>query len=419
MKKRKLWLKLTSLLLLCAIITGLGGCAMPVKAKNLMDGISPASVTALEDLSEGSAAVTDFALRLFKAANEEGENALISPLSVLCALAMTANGADGDTLSQMEEALGMDRDSLNLYLYSYINSLAEGDKYKLKLANSIWFRDDERFTVKEDFLQTNADYYGADIYKSAFDRQTLSDINNWIKRETDGMIPRVLDSIPEEAITYLINTVAFEAEWMNVYEKHQVRDGQFTREDGVKQSVKMMYDTEGKYLEDEHATGFIKYYSGRKYAFAALLPKEDVSVSDYLSSLDGESLSSLLKNAESRTVKTAIPKFEVEYETEMSEALSLMGMVDAFDVKSADFNGIGSWSEGNIFISNVIHKTYIQVGEKGTRAGAVTVIEMDGAASADPTEIKEVYLDRPFVYLLIDCENNIPFFIGTLMDAGS
>ena len=298
-------------------------------------------------------------------------------------------------------------------------SLAEGDKYKLKLANSIWFRDDERFTVKEDFLQTNADYYGADIYKSAFDRQTLSDINNWIKRETDGMIPRVLDSIPEEAITYLINTVAFDAEWMSVYERYQVRDGQFTREDGVKQSVKMMYDTEGKYLEDEHATGFIKYYSGRKYAFAALLPKEDVSVSDYLSSLDGESLSSLLKNAESRTVKTAIPKFEIEYEAEMSEALSLMGMVDAFDVKSADFNGIGSWSEGNIFISNVIHKTYIQVGEKGTRAGAVTVIEMDGAASADPTEIKEVYLDRPFVYLLIDCENNIPFFIGTLMDTGS
>lgn len=419
MKKRKLWLKLTSLLLLCAITTSLGGCVMPVKAENLMDGITPVSVNALEDMSEGGAAVTDFALRLFKAANEEGKNALISPLSVLCALAMTANGADGETLLQMEEAFGMDRESLNLYLYSYINSLPDGNKYKLKLANSIWFRDDERFTVKEAFLQTNADYYGADIYKSAFDRQTLADINNWIKRETDGMIPKVLENIPDEAITYLINTVAFEAEWMNVYEKHQVRDGKFTREDGVKQSVKMMYDTEGKYLEDEYATGFIKYYSGGKYAFAALLPKEDVSVGDYLKTLDGESLSSMLKNAESRAVKTAIPKFEVEYETEMSEALSLMGMADAFDAKSANFNGIGTWSEGNIFIGNVIHKTYIQVGEKGTKAGAVTVIEMDGAASADPTEIKEVYLDRPFVYVLIDCENNIPFFIGTLMDAES
>ena len=215
---------------------------------------------------------------------------------------------------------------------------------------------------------------------------------------------------------YLINALAFEAEWANIYEKEQVEKGEFTLEDGTKQKVELMYATEGKYLQDESATGFIKYYNGYKYAFVALLPNEGVSVSDYIATLDGESLSALLSGAESATVKTAIPKFETEYGTEMSEVLQSMGMIDAFDVGDADFSGIGSSTDGNIYIGSVIHKTHIQVGERGTKAGAVTVIEMKANSAAPPDEIKQFYLDRPFVYMLIDCENNVPFFIGTLMD---
>lgn len=415
MKKTKLALTLISLALLLSILFNLTGC-VTVQAANLMDGVTANKVNKLDDLEEQSASFTDFALRLFKATNEDGENVLISPLSVMCALSMTLNGAEGNTLAQMEDVLGMQRDELNLYLYSYITSLPKGDKYKLIQANSIWFRDDDRFSVSPDFLQTNADYYGADIYKAPFDRQTLRDINNWVKLNTDGMIPKILDDIPDSAIMYLVNALAFEAEWKEVYKKTQVRDGKFTTEDGEVQKVRLMYAEENRYLEDENATGFIKYYSDRKYAFAAILPNEGVSVSEYLASIDGEALYSMLTNSQSTTVKTAIPKFEVEYDTEMSGILKEMGMSDAFNNILADFSGIGSSTRGNIYIGRVIHKTFIEVGEKGTRAGAATVVEMNDKA-AEPSKTKEVILDRPFIYMLIDCENNVPFFIGTLMDA--
>ena len=416
MKKTRISLVIISLLLVCAMAVNLTGCTMKVQAKDLMEGITPNNVDALDDLSSQNADVTDFAIRLFKASNENGKNTLISPLSVLCALAMTANGAEEETLAQMEEVLGMTTDELNLYLYSYMKNLPQGDKYKLSLANSIWFTEDERFTVNQDFLQTNADYYGADIYKAPFDKQTLKDINNWVKQNTDGMIPEILDQIPPEAIMYLVNALAFEAEWSEIYEKHQVKDGEFTKEDGTKQDVKFMYGSEGTYFEDEKATGFMKRYKGGKYAFVAMLPNEGVSVSEYIASLDGESLNALLANPQYGTVHTSIPKFETEYKVEMSEILQDMGMTEAFDMYNADFEGLGTSTGGNIYISRVLHKTFISVGEKGTKAGAATIVEMKNGAAAEPTEPKEVYLDRPFVYMLVDCENNIPFFIGTMMD---
>lgn len=416
MKKTRISLVIISLFLVCAMAVNLTGCTMEVQAKDLMEGITPNNVNTLDDLSSQNADVTDFAIRLFKVSEESGKNTLISPLSVLCALAMTANGAEEETLQQIETVLGITTEDLNPYLYSYMKNLPQGDKYKLSLANSIWFTEDERFTVNQDFLQANADYYGADIYKAPFNEQTKKDINNWVKQNTDEMIPEILDRVPVDAIMYLVNALAFEAEWSAIYEKNQVREGVFTKEDNTKQNVDFMYGSEGTYLEDENAAGFMKYYKGGKYAFVAMLPDEGVSVSDYIASLTGESVNALLTNPQHTTVYTAIPKFETEYSVEMSEILKNMGMPKAFDPNNAEFEGLGTSNAGNIFISRVLHKTFISVGEKGTKAGAATVVEMADGAAAEPQEPKEVYLDRPFVYMLIDCENNIPFFIGTMMD---
>lgn len=417
MKKTDIVYVIISLFLLCAMAINLTGCATEVQASNLMDGITSNPVTALTEFGTHNAAVTDFAVRLFQASEESGENTLISPLSVLCALAMTANGAKNETLQQMEAVLGMTTGELNQYLYSYRKNLPQGEKYKLSLANSIWFNQDQRFTVNQNFLQTNADYYGADIYKAPFDQQTCQDINNWVKQNTDGMIPEILDQIPREAVMYLCNALAFDAQWSVIYEEHQVREGTFTKEDGAKKTVDFMYTAESAYFEDEKGTGFLKQYQGGKYAFVAMLPNEGVTVSEYIASLDGEALSQLLANPQYTTVQTSIPKFEAEYSVEMSEILQSMGMTQAFDMLNADFSALGTSDEDNIFISRVLHKTFISVGEKGTKAGAATIIEArDCAAAEPPQEPKKVYLDRPFVYLLMDCENNIPFFIGTLMD---
>ena len=416
MKRKRIGLMIVSLLLVCAMAVNLTGCSAQVQAKNLMEGVTPKKVKALDDPGARNADITDFAVRLFQAGEKSGENTLVSPLSVLCALAMTANGAQGETLEQMEAVLGMTAEELNRYLYGYVKNLPRGETYKLNLANSIWFTEDSHFTVNRDFLQRNADYYGADIYQAPFDGQTCKDVNSWVKQKTDGMIPEILDQIPPDAVMYLVNALAFEAEWAEVYKEHQVRDGRFTREDGAVQDAELMYGSEGVYLEDEKASGFIKYYKGGGYAFAAMLPHEGVSVSDYVASLDGGSLSALLANPRYTTVLTAIPKFGAEYGAEMSEILKGMGMPRAFDSDSAEFEGLGVSAYGNIYISRVLHKAFISVGEKGTKAGATTVVEMlDGAAMADPQEPKRVYLDRPFVYMLIDRENNIPFFIGTMM----
>lgn len=415
MKNKKKILGIVSFVLICVMAINFCGCTA-VQAGNLMEEIIPNEVALSSNLGKDNPTVTDFAVRLFKASNEKGENTLISPLSVLCALAMTANGAEGETLKQMEAVLGMTADELNLYLYSYMSTLPMGEKYKLSLANSIWFKDDRRLEVNGDFLQTNADYYGADIYKSPFDNSTVNDINAWVNEKTDGMIPKILERISKDAIMFLINALAFEAEWAEIYEKRQVRTGTFTKEDGTEQKAEFMYSSEGVYLEDEKATGVVKYYNGRKYAFAVLLPKEGVRVSEYVESLDGKALNSLLSNPQYTMVRTAIPKFENKYDVEMSEILSLMGMPVAFDKYRADFSKLGTYEDANLYISKVLHKTFISVGEKGTRAGAATVVEIDKTETIEPISQKQVYLDRPFVYMLIDCENNIPFFIGTMMD---
>ena len=409
--------RLLALLLVFAMALGLTACSQ-VSANDLMKDVPAKAVDVLPDMDAGAAAAADFGVRLFKTSIEEGENTLISPLSVLYALAMTANGADGETLAQMEQVLGMDVDNLNSYMLAYLELLPESKDYKMSLANSIWFKDDPNFAVEQSFLQTNADYYGAGAYKAAFDEGTRNDINNWVKEHTDGMIPEIIDEIPDEAIMYLVNALAFDAKWADEYEEHQIREGRFTMEDGTRQDVDMMHSEEYTYLEDDLATGFIKYYKDRKYAFVAMLPNEGVSVSQYVDSLTGEHLRELLNNPQDLTVFASIPKFETEYDIEMSEVLQEMGMTDAFDWQVADFSRLGTYNvDGmNICISRVLHKTFISVSEQGTRAGAATAVEMVAEGAMEIVEFKEVVLDRPFVYMLIDCETNLPFFIGTMLN---
>ena len=402
--------------MIVAMLLFVTGCSPKIQGEDLMRDVKQDEKPVVQMSEVNSVALTDFAVRLFQASAEEGKNTLISPLSVLSALAMTANGAKEDTLSQMESVLGMKTEELNQYLYSYMKVLPQGEKYKLNLANSIWFTDDERFTVKEGFLQVNKDFYGADVYKAPFDNTTVKDINNWVKEKTDGMIPEILDKISHNEVMYLINALAFEAEWASAYRGNQIRDGIFTKEDGQKQDVEFMCADENVYLEEENATGFVKYYKDNKYAFVALLPKEGVSINEYVKSLNGENLNRLLTNSLNTTVKTSIPKFESEYLTEMSEVLSKMGMTDAFDGDKADFTGLGTSVKGNIYINRVLHKTFISVAEKGTKAGAVTVVAMGEKTAFVEEEPKIVCLDRPFVYMLIDCESNVPFFVGTMMN---
>ena len=169
--------RLIAVMLALALL--LPACAQG-NADDLMQNVPAKAVDVLPDMDSGAAAAADFGVCLFQASVEEGKNTLISPLSVLYALAMTANGADGNTLAQMEQVLGMETEELNIFMRAYLDLLPESKAYKLSLANSIWFKDDPRFQVEQSVLQTNADNYGADAYKAAFDEATRNDINNWV-----------------------------------------------------------------------------------------------------------------------------------------------------------------------------------------------------------------------------------------------
>lgn len=348
-----------------------------------------------------------------------GGNQLYSPLSVLCALGMTANGAQGETLQQMESVFGVSAPELTAYLSAYEKALPAADEYKLHMANGIWLTEDERFTVEEDFLQNNEELFGAGVRRAPFDGSTLQEINGWVKDNTDGMIPKILDEIPPDGVMYLVNALAFDARWQKVYHEYQVREGDFTEANGAVQKTQMMYSTESWYLEGEDAEGLLKYYADEKYAFAALLPREGMTVAEYAASLTGEKLRKILTNPVEAEVDAAIPKFQSEYGIELGDILQQMGMEDAFDPYAADFSGIGRSTLGNIFISRVLHKTFIAVDESGTKAGAATAVEIkDECAALETGEVKQVHLDRPFLYLIIDCEERLPLFIGTVTQIG-
>lgn len=418
----KRWIIPIIALVLIAVITTcvivlFGKKGSEAQASDLMEGIEAKDV---ENVSvvPFEPVITDFTARLFRECYEDGKNQLISPISVISALGMTANGAKGNTLAQMEDVFGVSAEELNKYLHSYMESLSVGEKYKLTMANSIWLRDSLK-NVRQDFLQTNADYYGADIYRRAFDNVTLNDINKWVDKKTDHMIPAILEQISDDDMMFLINALCFDAKWQDPYEDSSVRDDTFTREDGSTKNVKMMYSTEHRYLENELVTGFLKYYADKKYAFVALLPKEGKSMDECVSGLDGEAILKLLRSVSEDTVLTRTPKFKAEYTIEMCDVLKEMGIEDAFDSR-ADFSGIAPITDDTfLYIGTVIHKTFIELDEKGTKAAAATMIGMKNSGALMMDEQKKVYLDRPFIYMIIDRNYNVPLFIGTMTDPES
>ena len=407
MKRRILSAIITTALTLSALSLSACQSEKSLETTDLMTGIKAASHETVKPDDAFKSAYGNFSVELLKKCFDGKSNTLISPMSVSTALTMTANGANGQTKDEMEKVLGsgIPLDELNKYLSSFSGSLTSGEDFKLRNANSIWFRDEEnRLTVEKDFLQKNADYFGAAIYKRAFDNATCKEINNWVSEHTDGMIDKLLDNGDALSNIALINATAFNAVWETYYFDNFVEDGTFTDTNGNEQSATMLISEESEYINGDNCTGFIKKYKGGKYGFAAILPDSNVSISDFVGSLNGDKLFKMLQNTENANVVAKIPKFEYEYSAELSEALKALGMPTAFS-DSADFSGI---SGDKLLISDVLHKTKISVTEEGTRAVAATGVVMSAAPDGD----KQVILNRPFMYMILDNETMLPLFAG-------
>lgn len=341
------------------------------------------------------------------------QNRLVSPYSVASALGMTANGAQGETLHQMESLLGMPSDKLNAFMAAYTSTLPAEGNTRMSSANSIWVND--KASVDDAFLDTNTAYYRAGVFATPFDAGAKERINSWVEDNTDGMIDGIVDSVSPDMTMLLANATSFDAKWTSPYEETQVSLGTFTAANGEAQEASMMGSIEHAYLEDEHATGFAKTYGDGDYAFVALLPNEGSTLEEYIASLDGATLRAMIANAENTEVEAYLPKFESEQSIELVRPLANMGMTDAFDAKAADFSRLSADAlDQQLHIDGVTHKTFISVAEQGTRAGAATAVSIRTTSAMPDAEPKIVRLDRPFIYAIVDTQNYLPLFLGTV-----
>lgn len=421
-----------SMLAGCSVAGGQGGNPEDHRSTSARNVTADAPVLNIEaeDTSLGNSEISSMSasslqlLQQVAAAEGEGKNVLISPTSMMMAFGMLENGARGETLSQIENVFGsIPVSDMNPIMYSMAQRFNEAEDVNWNVANSIWFKEDGKVEVVPDFATAVKNYYGADIWMAPFDQTTLEDINGWVNNQTRGMIPGILDEIPEDARMYLINAMAFEGEWMCQYEKSDIYEGSlFTNYDGSTTEVTMLYSTENEYFNIAGGTGFIRPYKGGEYSFVGILPEEGTSVEEFLAKLaeNGEDFADVIKNPEYSydNVIVRIPEFSSEYFVEMSSILQDMGMEDAFNADIADLSGMVTAVDDpdyNAYIGRVLHKTFIDVNREGTRAAAVTAIEtLDACAAPMIEEPVYVYLDRPFVYGIVDNATGLPVFLGTV-----
>lgn len=382
------------------------GTSPDMNAVDLMEGYYPQVIDPNSPLPEESAeAITDFSVSLFQKTVSGEENTVMSPLSVLYALSMLTNGAEGNTLDELQHTIGLSKEEMNQAMYLLRSAL--NDQFcNVNIANSIWIQDG--FPVNPEFLRENAKWLDADAYQAPFDETTVADMNNWISHNTGGMIEDMVQELSPETVMTLINALLFKGEWSEPYEG--TRKAPFYRADGTAETADMLRGAEYIYLHDDLATGFRKSFQGSNYEFAVIVPNEGVSLEDYIAQMDGASLRKLLQGEHYDAVYTTMPAFSAEFTASLADILGEMGIQDAFIPTKADLSGIAK----NLYVSSVTHKAVIEVEESGVSAGAATIVDI--APSAPVIEkTATVIADRPYLYMIIDRESRIPLFIGTTL----
>ena len=401
-------------------------CKITVKKKAA--AVSPTTPDEQEPKKEATTeelAFTGFSLELLKKTIEtdkkagKAENLLISPDSVATALAMTEMGAAGQTLSEMESVLsgGISAEDYNKYLSKLNRRLMSSKAFIYAVSNSIWAQEG-LVDVREDFLQKNKEYHDADFKLAPFNEQTVKEMNDWVYDKSRKMIDKIIDNLSKDARMVLINTVAFEGQWAEPFEKTAIKTDIFNSYSKAKQKVSMLRDVESyPYLELKGGKGFAKYY-GKDYmrgeiAFVGLLPPENMDVDAYVQSLDAESFLNSWNNRKNTRVDLTLPKFKYDYGTEMGDILQDMGIKTAF-TDDADFSRMADPTPETpaLKISKVLHKTHIELDENGTKAAAATAVVMEKATAIFGDDPIKLNFNRPFVYALVDTTTGVPLFIG-------
>jgi serpin B len=359
-----------------------------------------------------------FDLYAWLSEQEGGENLFVSPLSVYIAMAMTYNGADGETRAAMSEAMrlqGLDEDAVNRAYANLMDRMADIDPdVELDISNSLWAK--EGFEFAWEFMDRNRGYYDAEIANLDFnDPETLETINGWVNVATNGKIESILDEIGQDDVLYLINAIYFNGAWTTEFDEELTEDMPFHLADGSEiQHPMMRRGGTYTYLDGE---GFqlvrLPYGENGRTAMYVLLPDEGESVNEIVEALDAETWAGWTDSLKSNPGTVSLPRFTMEYEVELNDALKALGMGAAFDPNMADF---GRMTETQVFISKVKHKAVVEVNEAGTEAAAVTSVGVTVTSAQIEPEPFEFTADRPFFFVIQDDETEVPLFMGTLQN---
>lgn len=399
------------ILLLTLCLAMLTGCASPAGV-SAMAADQPAG----PELSAGDEACAAFSAELLRRCREEGTNTLISPLSVILALGMTANGASGETLKEMETVFGMDLAALNAWCARAMETYTGlGGSTEANLVNSLWC--DDVMEINGSFAECCRRNYSAELRTLDLQAADAADtVNAWVNEATRGMIPRVLDSFPPEIVLALVNAVylknAFETPFETPASDWKM---DFTAEDGtVSRPSGMSNGTRTElYLAGENGQGVLLPYDDGRLGLLLMLPFEGTSLTDYLASWGPDTIRELLAARTERLVDLQVPRFRITWSDSLRDILSAMGMAGAF-AQEADFSLLGRVNGAPLYLGDVLHKTVLQVNEKGTEAAAVTTVMVAMGMALPPENMIRLIFDRPFICGIVDMETGVPLFLGTV-----
>ncbi len=408
----------------------LSGCAPVSAAKELTAPKLSVTPSNSEEVNEALAAFGLELLQKTRDANAETAmnsdmdhvsfSTLVSPLSVALALSMTANGAAGNTLAQFQDVLGGGVDLVELntacaQLMADYQGL--GGSTKCAIANSLWVDPDGQ--IKDEFTGKCRGIYDAQVYEADLSApQIVKDLNGWVSDKTNKLIPKMIDQpFPEETACLLVNALYLKNSWLSEFSPNATHSRDFHHAGGSDSRTDFLskHDATLSYLQGEGAQGVVLPYDDGRLAFFALLPDlypDSPYLGEWLNNLEGNDLAELINSREDALfLSFAMPKFQAEWNGDLTDILPELGLEDAFDAARADFSSLGDSPEG-YYIAQVIHAARLEVNEKGTEAAAATVVAAN-SGGMPPQEGITLILDRPFLYGIVDLDTGVPLFLGT------
>ncbi len=386
------------------------------------DGMEPLRTQAAEgqgwDREDGGnyEALQQFSRQLLLE-NLEEVNPLLSPVSAYLALGMVGMGAQGETEREFRDLLGGNMPAVSGKLMERYPQEQEG--MVLTIANSVWV--DQQLSPDGQWIADMEGIFRGEGYRGVLSSQEITDqINAWCSENTRGLVPRMLEEpLSSEARLAVLDAIYFKGDWSFPFDASDTAKRLFTREDGTQLQVDTMsmYEENQRYLHSDLGEGVLLPYQGGDFAYVAILPCEGTQVREFYRQLTPEKLAELLESESQELCNLRLPKYEVSFDRDLNDSLQAMGLIRAFDGEMADFSGLGKTEQGNpLYISLVKQKAVFRVDEKGTEAAAVTLVAMEECGALIDSEPRELFFDRPFVYMILDPETQVPLFVGIMDD---